>query len=83
LAIDAAHDYYICFTGNTLGGSGAIAANSGSSSEPDYTSYAGNVNNGGSKLSTAWASSVGAGSGFGAAFPLGFSGYFITGWNAA
>jgi hypothetical protein len=83
LSIDAAHDYYICFTGNAFGGSGEIASNSGSTSEPEYTAYAGNVNNGGSKLSTAWSSSVGAGGGFAAAFPLGFNGYFVTGWNAA
>lgn len=82
LQIDAAHDYYFGFTGNVFGGSGALASNSGSNSEPLFTSYAGNTNNGGNPLSVAWASSIGAGSGWGAAF-LGFGAYFLTGWNAA
>ncbi len=79
LAIDAAHDYYFVFQG-TFGGTGTIASNDSGGSYM-YTSYAGNPNTGG--LSTLWATSVGNGGGFGAAFPLGFGPYFLTGWNAA
>jgi hypothetical protein len=46
-------------------------------------SFAGNTNNGGNPLSSAWVNSVGAGGGFNAAFPLGFAAYFLSGWNAA
>lgn len=79
LQIDAAHDYYFCFTGNTAGGSGQLAANT---LYMENTSYAGNVNSG-TVRSTAWAASIGAGGGFGAAFPLGSGSYFLTGWVAA
>ena len=82
LVIDALHDYYFCFTPNVFGGSGNIASNSGSSSAPLYTSFAGNCNSA-TPRSSAWASSVGAGGGFFAAFPVGngFTAYFLTGWN--
>lgn len=78
--IDAAHDYYFCFTGNPFGGSGTLAADS----RQDTTSYGGNTNNGGNKCSITWASSVGAGGGFNGAFPLGTPyPYFLTGWTVA
>lgn len=80
VVIDAAHDYYFCFTGNVFGGSGNIAGNSGSGSQPLFTSFAGNCNSA-TPRSSAWAGSVGAGGGFGTAFPLGAGSYFITGWN--
>jgi hypothetical protein len=54
LAIDSSHDYYICFTGNAFGGSGQLASNSGSISNPLYTSFSGNANTG-SNLSSVWA----------------------------
>lgn len=76
--VDAQHDYYFCFSGNAYGGSGEIASDNNSILN---TSYAGNTNAGGAKLSVTWASSIGAGGGFGAAFPLGPGSYFITGWN--
>jgi len=80
LQIDASHDYYFGFTGNPYGGSGDIASNSGSNSEPLFTSYAGNTNNGGNPVSVSWSSSIGAGGGWAAVsgFPCG---YFLTGWN--
>jgi hypothetical protein len=78
LVIDPAHDYYFCFTGNAFGGSGNIAAND-QSSNPTYTSYAGNVNSA-TPRSSAWVSSIPA---IGTAFPLGFGSYFLCGWVAA
>ena len=79
--IDAAHDYYFCFTGNPFGGSGSISVDDFLNSS-DWTSFGGNVNNS-NALSGVWASSVGAGGGFGSAFPVGFGFYFLSGWNAA
>jgi hypothetical protein len=76
LPIDILHDYYIGFTGPVFGDNGVIS--SASSAVP--TVFAGNTNNGGTKISTAWASSVGAGGGWGAAFPLGVGLYFVTAW---
>lgn len=75
--VDGAHDYYFGITGPAFGGSGNIAG----VSTPVVTAYEGNTNNGGAKLSTTWASSIGAGGGFSAAFPLGQGSYFLTGWN--
>lgn len=80
LPIDAQHDYYFCWTGNTFGGSGQIAGNTGSGSNPLFTSYSGNCNSA-TPRSSAWAGSIGAGGGFGTAFPLGSGSYFLTAWN--
>jgi len=82
LPIDAAHDYYFCFTGPAYGQSGDLEYSSSFATSPNV--LFGNTNNGGTKCSSTWGSAVGGGSGFNTAFPLGVSNtYFISGWVSA
>jgi hypothetical protein len=83
LAIDAQHDNYFCFAGNTFGGNGNLAS---CLVESENNVYAANPDTGGNALSSIWASSIGAGGGFNGAFPLGAPGevgFFLAGWIAA
>ena len=83
LSIDPAHDYYFCWSGNIYsGGTGSFVGNTVDISSA-FTSFAGNTNNYGTPLSAAWSSSVGGGSGFGTAFPIGAGAYWIASWQSA
>jgi hypothetical protein len=86
-AVDNAHDYYFCLTGDVSGQTGALRIGSAGVFS---STWAGNTNNGGSLCSISWANAIGGGSGnFGAAFPLGITGdpgvnpsYFIASWTS-
>jgi hypothetical protein len=87
--IDALHDYYICFTGNVFGGTGALGAWS-SAQLPTYPAlfFGGNLN-GAYTCSTYWAGTIGAGQGFSSfngtpnALGAGSAHLFLAAWVAA